>query len=580
MKTLIPIMIRHLIILFLFTASQVGVHAQPDEELLRISINGKIGFINLQGKVIIEPRFKEVGNFVDGLAPARADGGYGYINKKGEFVIPDVYDYVKDFSDGYGIVYFDKKQHYIDPSGKIRFEGNYKRIAPFKNGMARVQTYNGWVGMIGKNGSLIIDTIYEDIHEESDSVILAYYPLLDTTVSYETNVYDLNGKKILTLPSGFHNIDDYHYGFAYAEKGDGSNPTEDPVRGWLDKRGNFFPDKCANWPRPYFPLIPETEKERFEQYKDIGNGRYVITRKDRTQAIITSSGIVILPFQNKLVYPLDSQRYVVLREPYPQKRKGIPNKAVPNPNPDSNVFSVYDLSTGKETGFRFSKYIASEFNGGVIAVHNGILGCYDFSGELIYQLPADYSDQPTYSYPYEIYYQGSGHYAQFGKTTASSGSDLKYSVKNKLWNYADSVFLIAQPDTSLFAIDSFGEFDTSGRLKILLVNNSSTPYNAFGYYKRLQPLMQAKDKDGQWKFIEYFRSASGCGNGIHPIQIEPHSHVLFMTWGYSGIFKTKLRIAIAGGSWAHPIYSNEFDGSINPGQFYIEERDEDDKLDP
>jgi hypothetical protein len=53
-----------------------------------------------------------------------------------------------------------------------------------------------------------------------------------------------------------------------------------------------------------------------------------------------------------------------------------------------------------------------------------------------------------------------------------------------------------------------------------------------------------------------------------------------MTWGYSGIFKTKLRIAIAGGSWAHPIYSNEFDGSINPGQFYIEERDEDDKLDP
>ena len=71
-----------------------------DEILLPIKKDGRIGFINLQGKIVIQPKFRKVGNFSEGLAPARMEGLYGYIDNSGKYVIPPIYDYAEDFSEG------------------------------------------------------------------------------------------------------------------------------------------------------------------------------------------------------------------------------------------------------------------------------------------------------------------------------------------------------------------------------------------------------------------------------------------------------------------------------------------------
>lgn len=60
-----------------------------NDGLAAVSIDSLWGFINLAGKIVIEPKFARVGSFSAGLAWAAnpVTGEYGFIDKTGEFVI-------------------------------------------------------------------------------------------------------------------------------------------------------------------------------------------------------------------------------------------------------------------------------------------------------------------------------------------------------------------------------------------------------------------------------------------------------------------------------------------------------------
>ncbi|NBU09551.1 MAG: WG repeat-containing protein [Verrucomicrobia bacterium] len=54
-----------------------------------VSIGGKLGYIDLTGKLAVPPQFDEAQKFSGGRARVRIiKSGYGYINKAGEFVVP------------------------------------------------------------------------------------------------------------------------------------------------------------------------------------------------------------------------------------------------------------------------------------------------------------------------------------------------------------------------------------------------------------------------------------------------------------------------------------------------------------
>lgn len=48
------------------------------------------GFMNTSGKVVIEPQFRRVGNFSDGLAAVETDFGWNYIDTKGNVVLQNI----------------------------------------------------------------------------------------------------------------------------------------------------------------------------------------------------------------------------------------------------------------------------------------------------------------------------------------------------------------------------------------------------------------------------------------------------------------------------------------------------------
>lgn len=110
------------------------------EGLVGVKKNGKWGFIDKTGKIIIEPQYHYVASFSEGLAVVKQNGKYGFIDKTGKVVIPLQYDGVDSFSEGLAVVRQNNKWGYIDTNGKTIIDLKYSLTMSFKNGKAKVQS--------------------------------------------------------------------------------------------------------------------------------------------------------------------------------------------------------------------------------------------------------------------------------------------------------------------------------------------------------------------------------------------------------------------------------------------------------
>ena len=63
--------------------------------------NGKYGYINKSGKMVIAPRFGWTNRFSEGLAAVQGeDFKYGYLDRTGKLVIDLRFDFAERFSGG------------------------------------------------------------------------------------------------------------------------------------------------------------------------------------------------------------------------------------------------------------------------------------------------------------------------------------------------------------------------------------------------------------------------------------------------------------------------------------------------
>jgi hypothetical protein len=97
---------------------------------------------------------------------------------------------------------------------------------------------------------------------------------------------------------------------------------------------------------------------------------------------------------------------------------------------------------------------------------------------------------------------------------------------------------------------------------------------------RIYLKVQAKNSKGEWKDIE-FTLSSWCGNSYHTVTLEGNQYWELSTPAYSGEMKTSMRLALEYNDRNDKnddsrkrktitIYSNEYRGSVNPGQFWNE----------
>ena len=129
------------------------------------------------------------------------------------------------------------------------------------------------------------------------------------------------------------------------------------------------------------------------------------------------------------------------------------------------------------------------------------------------------------------------------------------------------VSLIAKPDEEMV----FG--GKYKGLKVLLVNGTNEKQVFPAQDSRLYIVQEAQNEWGLWKPVEYL-PASWCGNSYHVVFLGPKEYWEFAAARYNGKFKTRLRFRMdrqKSESEDVTIYSNEFDGSINPKQFTIKQ---------
>jgi hypothetical protein len=120
------------------------------------------GFVNRSGKFVIQPKFDSVGDFSEGLAPARLPGErWGYINKTGNWTIPPNYDWANPFSEGLAVVKVNGKDGYIDKTGAFVVEPIFAQAAKFSEGLAAVSSTGARYGYIDRAGTLVIAEQYD-----------------------------------------------------------------------------------------------------------------------------------------------------------------------------------------------------------------------------------------------------------------------------------------------------------------------------------------------------------------------------------------------------------------------------------
>lgn len=136
---------RTLFVVFLSAvlSSSVSLGAADSESslLIPVSHEGKVGYINTDGKVVIDFQFEFATYFREGLAKVGRQDKCGYINRTGKLVIPYRHCYIfEDFHEGLAVVSFSRhgKYHYMDTQGKLLKGAGFASAEDFSEGLAAV----------------------------------------------------------------------------------------------------------------------------------------------------------------------------------------------------------------------------------------------------------------------------------------------------------------------------------------------------------------------------------------------------------------------------------------------------------
>lgn len=132
-----------------------------------IYVNGKWGFANEQGKIMIEAQYDYVGPFKEGLAVAFKGDYAGYISKSNKTIIPFIYDDGEDCNQGLVSVL---KEDYLGILNKLNqtvlpFE--YDAIGSLNDDIILIAKNDAY-GYCNRKGEIIIDLSYERAYEFSN----------------------------------------------------------------------------------------------------------------------------------------------------------------------------------------------------------------------------------------------------------------------------------------------------------------------------------------------------------------------------------------------------------------------------
>ena len=160
------------------------------------------GYINRQGKIIISPKYEIAGEFKNGKAVVKFDGGdYGIIDASGVILQKFKYAFVGDIGDG--LLAFKKNEGdkfgYIDETSNVIISAQFTSAGTFKSERAIVNISDNYLNkyaLIDKKGSFIVSPKYNNIEllgENLASIGIAINKK-NPNIGSRYAIVDINGK--------------------------------------------------------------------------------------------------------------------------------------------------------------------------------------------------------------------------------------------------------------------------------------------------------------------------------------------------------------------------------------------------
>lgn len=564
-------------------------------------LNGTYGFIDTSGSFVIPPQYDFALPFTNNVAQVFIDSEEArYINPKGQIIDYDsryeIWSYrdlqlstrgvIKSANGRYG---------YTDKAGNILLDTIYIFIDKFTNGYAVIRGPNHIssrtkditeVGLIDTNGKFIIPFgICKEIHNVSEGYFWVIFAEdIDPTNNTETSGFiDTGGRIVLKKDYSKYKsiVGDINCGLApislykywYDEAYDYVYSRSLVYGGYINIQGDllisdtnyvsvkpFYNNRAFveinSYPDKY--LIINTSgkiivSDTFSQVLNDGfyNG-LALVKNNKFWNLIDTNGNYVAKTEYRDILDIPESKYYYFMK-YGSTHYGIAKK-------DGTEIYSNKLSHINRNGFE-----------------NGLLNCVidnkqtyiDTTGKIVWQ---QQKTKPIINQPLNIDFMYRGHFyapVNWHKVDLNGFGGLDDSalaMPPQVQAPKDKLSIKVKTNKKL----SINEYQG---WEVWVINATSKEIAFKAQDNLLYMTTQALSPEGDWKDIEYI-PWSGCGNSHHILTLSPQKYWRFTTPIYEGAIKTKLRIQLKYVEKKHgeeeniTIYSNEYEGSINPGQLW------------
>jgi len=293
-----------------------SIRNKPADPLFRFVQNGKAGYIDASGKVVIAASLPANGNFDgefhEGLLAVKEKDGYRYIDRSGKVIFRSDAWLALDFSEGLAPAspsagFPNAKWGFIDHAGQFVIAPQYEWVEPFSEGLARVSVSRevGTTGYIDTHGQFVIPprlTYGSSFHEDRAAAIISgpcritnggscgrvVFQPTEPGAGYDCRyaIIDKRGEPVSNLR--FDDAQDFAEGLA-------------PVRigsewGFVDRSGQISISPRFQWAEPFsegMAVVEENEKmgfidhaanyvipPQFESAESFSDGRAIVSKSE------------------------------------------------------------------------------------------------------------------------------------------------------------------------------------------------------------------------------------------------------------------------------------------------------------
>jgi len=185
--------------------------------------DGKSGFIDCDGNLALPCHFRGLGKFKDGLCSI----GGGFINHSGAWVIKPRFAVASHFSEGRAFASLDGEAFgFIDLSGEFAISPRFEQCSVFSHGLAAVYCDGCW-GYIDHSGEVRIPFVFE-----GSSARRFRYGLAGVQIDGRWGFVDESGGFV--IKPQYDNVKDFSEGYAAVQR--------DQKWGVIDIEGNLAVD--------------------------------------------------------------------------------------------------------------------------------------------------------------------------------------------------------------------------------------------------------------------------------------------------------------------------------------------------